>query len=128
MKPLKSTVVLVLILSIPLQTGCRLKSERSAEFSALTAPVVYQPRKEKVASAQTGFASNAKTAVKKTAVFVGTGLLLAVGLVAWMWLDSDDETIFEEDERKRRERRWKYAWQDDPTANPAMTAAFQGDH
>ncbi len=93
----------------------------------MTTPVSYRSDADTKKSQPDGFVGEATDAAKKTALFVGKGVLLAAGLVAWMWLDDDDETIIEQQHRERDQQRWKNAWRDNPQVNPAMTAAFKDD-
>ncbi len=97
----------------------------------MISPVSYRAAEEPGGEPASGIAGKAKAAAEKTAVVVATGLMLAGGLVAWLWAnksDDDDETIIEQHHREQNELRWKRVWQDNPTINPAMTAAYKDDH
>lgn len=128
MKLVRWIVATTMLASLPIQPACNLRAKRSADFSALTTPIVYQAPKEIDKPPVSGIAAKAKSAAKDTVVFVGTGLLLAGGLIAWLWLnDDDDETFVEREAREQNERGWKRFWRDNPTVNPTMTAAYQDD-
>ena len=128
MNTAKRVASILLVVSLSIQIGCRLPGKPNEAFAALTAPISHPGPTGAEKRQSDGFVGKTTDAVKKTALFVGKGVLLAGGLVAWMWLDNDDETIIEQHNRERNERRWKNAWRDNPDVNPAMTAAFKDDH
>ena len=128
MKVGKRIAFVALAVSLPIQVGCHLKAKRTENFAALTTPVSYHAPVEVDKQPPTGFVGKVQVTAKNAAKVVGKGVLLSGGLIAWMWLDSDDETIIDRQYRKRNEGRWKNAWRDNPDINPAMTAAFKDDH
>ncbi len=80
--------------SIAVQPGCHLQAKRSPDFSVLTTPISYRSPQEDVANEPAGIAGTAKSVAKDSAAFIGTGLWMVGGLLAWVWLD-DDESIIE---------------------------------
>ncbi len=110
MKTAKSIVVVAILVTLPIESGCHLQAKRSGDFSALTTPITYKVPQDDPKKPATGFVGKAKTKVKDSAVFVGKGVLFVGGLVLWMWLDDDDETLSERHYREQNERWWKQYW------------------